>query len=90
MIGMLTRYNKKTVTVIIDTGEHWDISPYFLQRAEESPSNEVRDPNVIPMHKKWRGRVFPAILVAHAERPLRLGARREPALSPCVATAFRS
>ena len=52
VIGMLTRYNKKTVTVITDTGEHWNISPNFLQRAEESPSNEVRDPNVIPMHKK--------------------------------------
>ena len=52
VIGMLTRYNKKTVTVITDTGEHWNISPNFLQRTEEPPSRQVRDPRVIPMRKK--------------------------------------
>jgi hypothetical protein len=50
--GMLTRYNKKTVTVITDTGEHWNIAPNFLQRVEEPRGTEVRDPKVIPMHKK--------------------------------------
>ena len=52
VIGMLTRYNKKTVTVITDTGEHWNIAPNFLQRVEGPRSPEVRDPNVIPLHKK--------------------------------------
>lgn len=28
--GMLTRYNKKTVTVITDTGEHWNVAPRLL------------------------------------------------------------
>lgn len=31
--GMLTRYNKKTVTVITDQGQQWNVSPSFLQRA---------------------------------------------------------
>ncbi|MFQ5932643.1 MAG: hypothetical protein ACE5MM_09555 [Nitrospiraceae bacterium] len=52
VIGMLTRYNKKTVTVVTDTGERWNIAPHFLQRVVESRTTEVRNPNVIPMHKK--------------------------------------
>lgn len=29
--GVLTRYNRKTVTVISDTGEQWNVSPTLLQ-----------------------------------------------------------
>ena len=50
--GMLTRYNKKTVTVITDAGEHWNVAPSFLQLAETRRSPEVRDLNVIPILKK--------------------------------------
>lgn len=32
LIGMLTRYNKKTVTVITDDGQHWNVSPRFLRK----------------------------------------------------------
>jgi len=52
VVGMLTRYNKKTVTVITDSGEHWNVAPRFLRRADDSQSAEGRDPNVIPLHKK--------------------------------------
>ena len=27
--GMLARYNKKTVTVITEDGQHWNVSPSF-------------------------------------------------------------
>jgi hypothetical protein len=30
--GMLTRYNKKTVTVIGDDGRQWNVSPRLLRR----------------------------------------------------------
>ena len=33
--GVLTKYNRKTVTVITDTGEHWNVAPGFLLRASE-------------------------------------------------------
>ena len=33
-VGMLTRYNRKTVTVITDSGEQWNVAPAFLRRAE--------------------------------------------------------
>jgi hypothetical protein len=29
--GILTRYNKKTVTVVTDGGERWNVSPGLLQ-----------------------------------------------------------
>ncbi|WP_230534060.1 hypothetical protein [Microvirga roseola] len=32
--GMLTRYNKKTVTVITDTGQRWNVSPTVLSRVK--------------------------------------------------------
>src|SRR5215218_8372617 len=35
--GMLTRYNKKTVTVITDTGQRWNVSPALVSRVK--PAN---------------------------------------------------
>jgi hypothetical protein len=31
--GMLTRYNRKSVTVITDDGQHWTVSPALLSKA---------------------------------------------------------
>jgi hypothetical protein len=31
--GTLTRYNRKTVTVLTDDGHRWNVSPHFLQHA---------------------------------------------------------
>jgi hypothetical protein len=30
---VITRYNKKTVTVITDAGQRWNVAPQFLRRA---------------------------------------------------------
>jgi hypothetical protein len=50
--GILTRYNRKTVTVITHAGERWNVAPNFLHRIVESSSSQGGDPNVIPMRKK--------------------------------------
>ena len=34
LVGTLTRYNKKTVTVVTDAGQHWNVSPSLLTRAD--------------------------------------------------------
>jgi len=34
LVGTLTRYNKKTVTVITDSGQHWNVAPGLLNRVE--------------------------------------------------------
>jgi hypothetical protein len=33
LLGTLTRYNKKTVTVVTDAGQHWNVSPSLLTKA---------------------------------------------------------
>jgi len=52
LVGTLTRYNKKTVTVITDDGGHWNVSPSFLRKVEASEKPCDRDANVIPLHRK--------------------------------------
>jgi len=45
--GMLTRYNKKTVTVIADDGHQWNVSPRFLRSATETVNVKI-----VPNHIK--------------------------------------
>ena len=49
--GMLTRYNKKTVTVVTDDGQRWNVSPAFLRRAKEVGRDPVKS-NVVELWKK--------------------------------------
>lgn len=51
VIGMLTRYNKKTVTVITDTGQHWNVAPGFLRKARSADTGKTLDPKVVPLRK---------------------------------------
>ncbi len=50
--GLVTRYNKKTVTVITESGEHWNVAPSLLQKAEASEKSVAQEANVIPIHRK--------------------------------------
>ena len=47
IVGMLTRYNRKTVTVITDDGQHWNVAPQFLRKAVSPAGTDADDPNVI-------------------------------------------
>ena len=35
VVGVLTRYNKKTVTIMTDAGERWNVAPGLLRRATD-------------------------------------------------------
>jgi len=48
--GILTRYNKKTVTVITDAGAQWNVAPALLQRP--AASSKKPDLKIIPMPEK--------------------------------------
>jgi ribosomal protein L21E len=50
--GMLTRYNKKTVTVITDDGMHWNVSPSLLQKADSLANTDFGKSNLVPFKKK--------------------------------------
>ena len=52
VVGMMTRYNKKTVTVITDDGQHWTVSPNFLRKAESPAKVDSGNANVFPLKKK--------------------------------------
>jgi hypothetical protein len=51
-VGMLTRYNKKTVTVITEGGEHWNVAPSLLRRIDGTQSADKPSANVIQLHRK--------------------------------------
>ena len=55
LFGVLVRYNKKTVTVITEGGEHWNVAPGLLRKVEDitSPTrDESADPNVVRLPRK--------------------------------------
>jgi hypothetical protein len=35
VVGMITRYNKKTVTVVTDDGQRWNVAPQFLKAGSD-------------------------------------------------------
>jgi hypothetical protein len=48
VIGTLTRYNKKTVTVITDSGQHWNVAPGLLYKVNVSPGeNEAKSDKAV-------------------------------------------
>ncbi len=52
VVGMLTRYNRKTVTIITDDGQRWNVSPTLLRRADDSRGSETPTANIVPLPKK--------------------------------------
>jgi hypothetical protein len=46
VVGMLTRYNKKTVTVITDSGQHWNVTLGLFRRQRHPIERK-------PTKRKW-------------------------------------
>lgn len=51
LLGMLTRYNRKTVTVVTDDGQRWNVSPGLLRKAESLRRADTYDPKVVPLKR---------------------------------------
>jgi hypothetical protein len=51
IVGILTRYNKKTVTVITEAGERWNVAPAFLRNIAEDSAARDGAANVVPIRK---------------------------------------
>ncbi len=52
LYGVLTKYNKKTVTVITDNGEHWNVAPGLLTLAKDTKASDNKQSNVIPLPRR--------------------------------------
>jgi hypothetical protein len=50
--GMLTRYNKKTVTVITDSGQRWNVSPTVLSRIKPAKGSTTAESKVVALNKR--------------------------------------
>lgn len=50
--GIITRYNKKTVTVITDGGQHWNVAPGLLRKAGPVDDTESKNPKVVQLRKE--------------------------------------
>jgi hypothetical protein len=51
IVGMLVRYNKKTVSLVTDDGHRWNVSPALLTRAVAS-TPKPQSENVVAFRKK--------------------------------------
>ena len=45
--GVLVKYNKKTVTVVTEEGQRWNVSPHLLYKVKNSKSRSGKRDNVI-------------------------------------------
>ena len=49
--GMITRYNKKTVSIVTDDGQRWNVAPHFLVGAAPRTTSKPGGSNVISIQR---------------------------------------
>src|SRR5215510_4196807 len=52
LFGILTRYNRKTVTVITDAGQHWNVAPRLLRKADARERTNSDAAKVVPLKRE--------------------------------------
>ena len=50
--GTLVKYNQKTVTVITESGQKWNVSPHLLRKVKNVKSNKSSQGKIIDLPKK--------------------------------------
>ena len=52
VVGVLVKYNKKTVTVLSEEGRKWNVSPHLLEKVKKSEQKVMRSDNIIEINPK--------------------------------------
>jgi hypothetical protein len=52
LFGIINRYNKKTVTVITDSGQHWNVAPGLLRKTASSDNAHGGEAKVVQLRKE--------------------------------------
>lgn len=52
LFGVITKYNRKSVTVITETGQHWTVAPTFLRKIKPAPEADSPSGKVVKLPKK--------------------------------------
>ena len=50
--GTMVKYNQKTVTVITESGQKWNVSPYLLRKVKKVKSSKSSQGKIIDLPKK--------------------------------------
>ncbi len=50
--GTLVKYNKKTVTVITESGQKWNVSPHLLRKVKNVKSSKNSQCKIVNISKK--------------------------------------
>jgi len=51
LFGIVTRYNRKTVTVITESGQHWNVAPGLLRRADAHGHDESAASKIVSLKR---------------------------------------
>ena len=49
-IGTLVKFNKKTVTVITESGHKWNVPPHLLSKVKKSKSKKGKSGKIVKLH----------------------------------------
>jgi hypothetical protein len=52
LVGIVTRYNRKTVTVITDGGQHWNVAPGLLRRVDSGEREDRHNAKVVRLKRE--------------------------------------
>jgi hypothetical protein len=52
LFGIVTRYNRKTVTVITDSGQRWNVAPRLLRRADSREPRNTDNAKVVQLKRE--------------------------------------
>lgn len=52
LYGIVSRYNKKTVTVIVEGGQQWNVAPGLLRKAEPAADRDSHNAKVVNLRKE--------------------------------------
>jgi len=52
--GIITRYNRKTVTIITEGGERWNVGPTLLRKVPSEKVNPSQNLRIVPLKQEKR------------------------------------
>jgi hypothetical protein len=52
LAGTLLKYNKKTVTIVVASGQKWNVSPHLLRKVITSEKSSKKKSNIIEIKRK--------------------------------------
>ncbi len=52
LTGIIAKYNRKTVTVIAENGQQWNVAPVFLRKADSSAEAKPASARVLSLPGK--------------------------------------